>query len=64
MPKIYFSMEQNFEAGSTSASYDRASFNREKQNFYSNVWEHAAKEESQVWPFRRKSVCWKGRGKA
>jgi|EndMetStandDraft_3_1072993.scaffolds.fasta_scaffold01767_2 hypothetical protein len=33
---------------SATAGYDRASCDREKQNFYSNVCEHASKEESQV----------------
>ena len=33
---------------SASAGYDRASCTKEKQNFYSNVCEHAAKEEAQV----------------
>lgn len=33
---------------SATAGYDRASCEREKQNFYSNICEHASKEESQV----------------
>lgn len=48
---------------SASAGYDRASCNREKENFYSNVCEHASKAESQVQVLQEKINLLERQGK-